>query len=80
MVFVRLGRILAWALIILGSIRAGLGALVAFGTSDLASYQAATRRYIGSGTTGEAIDQGLMWVAAGIVVGLLVPIADRNEG
>jgi hypothetical protein len=75
MVFVRLGRLLAWALTILGSMRIA-GALFD-AVASLASYQPATRRYIG--LTGEIIEQGLMYVAAGIVVGLLVHIADRTE-
>ena len=77
MIFVWLGRALAWVLLLLGAARAGIGFLIA-SIPDQATYEAATRRYIGSGTTGEAIDQGLLWVAAGIVVGLLARIAARQ--
>ncbi|MEL6104348.1 MAG: hypothetical protein AAFR68_23995, partial [Pseudomonadota bacterium] len=63
MIFVWLGRALAWGLLLLGAARVGVGFYIANSFSDQAAYEAATRRYIGSGTTGEAIDQGLLWIA-----------------
>lgn len=78
MTFVRLGRVLAWALLLIGAMRVGVGFFVATAFSDPATYAAATRRYIGSGTTGDAIDQGLVVFAAGIVVGLLTHIAAKK--
>jgi hypothetical protein len=68
MIFIWLGRWLAWASLILGSMRATGGV-----------FDIATGRY-GPGTGTAAIDQGLTYIAVGIVIGLLVQIADRTEG
>jgi hypothetical protein len=37
--------------------------------------QKAAQRYLGSATTGEAIDQGLMLVVFGIAIGILTDIS-----
>lgn len=80
MIFVKLGKLLAWTLLVLGIFRAGTAWYVAFALhDDPVALAAATSRYIGSGTPGQAADQGLMWVAMGIVVGLLVHIAEREQ-
>ncbi|WP_136634765.1 hypothetical protein [Pseudooceanicola onchidii] len=71
MIFVWLSRILAAALIALGAIKVGLGLYVARTFTAPADYEAATRRYIGSGTTGDAIDQGIVFCGLGIALGLL---------
>ena len=78
MIFVKLGNLLAWTLLILGIVRAGIGWFVAFTFTDPTEFAAAQARYIGSGTTGQAVEQGLMWAAIGIVIGLLVRIAERE--
>ena len=79
MIFVKLGNLLAWTLLILGIVRAGTGWFVAFTFTNPTELAAAQARYIGPGTTGQAVDQGLMWAAMGIVVGLLVRIAERES-
>lgn len=73
--FVWLGRIAAWGLVIFGALRVAMGLWVATAFEDQATFEAATARYIGSGTTGDAIDRGVMMIGAGILFGLLAKIA-----
>lgn len=73
-----LGRLLAWALITLGSLRVAIGFYVASLYDDQAAYQAAASRYLGSAGSGEAIDQGLIAIGVGIGFGLLARIARRS--
>ncbi|MEK1890738.1 MAG: hypothetical protein AAAB35_24880 [Phyllobacterium sp.] len=70
MFFTKLGRIIAWLLVILGGIRASLGFVIAFGGN-----QAMAQRYLGSGTTGEAIDKGLLFILLGVAVGMIAEIS-----
>ncbi|MGQ4274968.1 hypothetical protein [Terrihabitans sp. B22-R8] len=70
MFFTSIGRVLAYILFALGAMRTGMGLYVAInGTA------ADVQRYIGSGTTGEAIDQGLMYLMAGVVLGVITEIS-----
>ena len=72
---VSLARLIAWGLILFGLFRVAAGFYVATYFVDQPSYEAATARYIGSGTTGEAIDQGLVLIAIGVGIGVLARIA-----
>lgn len=76
---VLLGKLLAWALLAFGSLRVAMGFYVANAFSEQEAWEAANARYLGSSTSGEAFDQGLMFVAAGIVVGLLVRLAAKRD-
>ena len=76
--FLKLGRFISWALIILGSARAFVGFYVAYFFEDPAAYEWATARYLGSSTSGEAIDRGLIMIALGVFFGLLVRIAKKR--
>ena len=78
-IFVWLGTVLAWPLLLVGAMRFGVGVLVATAFSDPVAYADAIRRCLGSGTTGEAIDQGLVLFAACIVIGLLTRAAAKKE-
>ena len=78
MFFIRLGSFVAWALVVLGSIRVLFGLLIAFGTSA-ADKAVAERNILGSSTSGEAIDQGLIALVAGVVIGLLVRITTNTN-
>lgn len=73
-----MGNIIAWAMVVLGGLRVGIGFYVAKTFTDPEAYAAATARYIGSKTSGEAIDQGLVWIAVGIAFGLLARIAGKR--
>lgn len=75
MFFIKAGSIIAWLLVVAGLMRVVMGFIIA--SSD--NYVAATKRYLGSGTTGEAIDKGFMWLVVGVVIGLLVQIAKNRE-
>ena len=68
-----LGNVVAWLALIFGVMRAGMGFFVASG-DDAQSRAFMTARYLGSTTSGEAIDQGLMVALFGLVLGILVKI------
>ena len=70
MFFTKLGRVIAWLLVIVGSLRVAQGFAIAFTTG-----QAMAPRYLGSKTTGEAIDAGLLYILIGVVVGIVAEIS-----
>ena len=74
-----LGKLIAWTMVLFGCVRIGMGWWVATSFIEPDAYAAATARYIGSGTTGDAIDRGLVWILVGVVVGLLAHIAGRRH-
>ena len=74
MFFVKLGTIVASILVFIGALRAGIGFLVAYGSSTEQS-TAIAQRYLATASTGEAIDRGLWMFLTGVVVGLLSTIA-----
>ena len=61
----------------LGLLRVGMGLLVASGTADMESNQAAARRYLAAATSGEAINEGLMYIVFGVSLGVLCQIAAK---
>ena len=70
MFFTSAGRFIAWLAIMFGAARIALALFVIqMGDPDLVS------RYIGSGATGQAIDQGLYILIFGIVIGVLTDIS-----
>ncbi len=66
MFFAKLSRIIAYLLLVAGSLRLLLGVI---GASSV-DHQAFARRYLGTTTTGEAIDGSLKLIAIGIVFGI----------
>ena len=75
MFFTKAGRVIAWLALILGIAQIAMGLIVAqSGDPSLAS------RYLGSGTPGHAIDQGLYVLIVGIVVGVLTEISGSLAG
>ncbi len=76
---VLLGKLTAWALIIGGLLRAAMGFFIARYFVEREAYEAATARYLGSTTSGEAIDQGLIAIAIGVAFGLLAHIASKSS-
>ncbi len=56
-----MGSVIAWILVAVSSIRLAMGFYVAFGF-DGDNYIAASKRYLGSTSSGAAIDQGIMWL------------------
>ena len=69
MFFTKAGRVIAWLAVAFGGLRIALGFGLAGGNP------AAAQRYLGSATTGDAIDQGLMLVVFGIAIGILTDIS-----
>lgn len=70
MFFTRVGLIIAWLLVILGIARAAMGFYLAN-----ASDPALISRYLGSHTTGEAIDRGILYVLMGVSIGIVAEIS-----
>ena len=79
MIFVWIGRLFASALILFGLLRIAMGYYVASGFPDQHDYEAASRRYLGSGTSGEAIDQGLTYLALGLAAAFLVRLIAKRR-
>jgi hypothetical protein len=71
-IFTRIGSVIAWVLVALGAFRTALGFLLAFGADDS---EAAARALLAAANTGEAINEGMLAILAGVVVGVLVEIS-----
>lgn len=84
MIVFRLIKLLAFLGILFGILRAAMGVYVAsqFDTPEARLW--ATARYLGTKTSGEVIDQGIMWALAALVtwmiakIGLHVMAIDRR--
>lgn len=74
MIFTRAGRVLAWLLAAFGTLHAALGFIIA-SMDDPAEQSRAALEYLGRGTTGEAIDQGLYVAFIGVALGILAEIS-----
>ncbi|MER9221925.1 hypothetical protein NKI48_23850 [Mesorhizobium sp. M0644] len=70
MFFTKLGRVIAWVLVILSGFRVVAAVSFAFTTG-----QNMAPRYFGSKTTGEVIDQGLLYLLIGVAVGIVAEIS-----
>jgi hypothetical protein len=73
LMFLRLGSIIAWLALIFGALRLGAGLYVA-SVDDPEARAGLAARYLGSASSSEAIDQGLMVTVFGVVLGILVKI------
>ena len=76
MLFTRLGWIAAWILLVSGVASFAIGLIVA-SIADEQQRALATQRYLGTGTSGDAIEQGLLGVGLAIALGMLCEIS-RN--
>jgi hypothetical protein len=77
MFYIKAGALLAGAMTILGFLKFLMGVWVAL-QFEGDQMVAASKRYLGTVDSGEAIDRGLQMFAAGIVIGLLVHIAKNR--
>lgn len=77
MFFVRIGKVIAHLMFWLGLLRVGMGSLVAFGTADMESNHAASSRYLAAATSGEAINEGMIYVLLAVTLGVLCQIAAK---
>jgi len=73
MFFTRLGTILAWLALFFGALRVALGIVIASTAEGVGPVF--SPRYLGSKSTGEAIDQGLMMVVFAVSLGIIVEIS-----
>lgn len=71
MIFTKAGRVISVIAVIFGMLRIVLG-ISAANSSDPNAFAA---RYIGSVTSGEAIDQGIEYLLFGVVLGVLTDIS-----
>lgn len=74
---VKLGAIVAWILVVYGVLRFSVGFYVAYFFVSDEDYVWATKRYIGTASSGEAMDQGVLVFVVGLVIGLIVKIAKK---
>jgi hypothetical protein len=78
LMFLHLGSLVAWLALIFGTLRVGAGFFVA-SFDGAEARAAAAARYLGSATSGEAIERGLAVLVFGVVLGVLVEIG-RSVG
>lgn len=70
MFFTKLGLVIAWLLVIVSGFRVVLALAIATTTG-----QNVSPRYLGSSSTGEAIDQGMLCFLIGVAVGIVAEIS-----
>ncbi|MFA6155057.1 hypothetical protein [Mesorhizobium sp.] len=70
MFFTKFGLVIAWLLLTVGTFRVGTAFYIAYTMqTNMAP------RYLGSKTTGEVIDAGLLYILIGVALGVLVEIS-----
>ena len=75
MFFTRVGQVVAWLTFVLGTFQVFLGFVGAATVDTVQGRAEFARRYLGSNTTGSAIDNGQMLLVVGIALGILVEIS-----
>lgn len=69
--FTRLGMVLAWLALVLGAMRLGPGLVVAWSDTP----PSAAVKLMGSGTSGHAIDQGILMILLAVTLGTLTEVS-----
>lgn len=77
MFFTRIGKFIAHLLFWMALIRVGMGFLLAFGTPDMENNRAAARSLLGTATTGEAINEGMLGILVAVALGILCEISAK---
>ncbi|MFN3686945.1 hypothetical protein [Salinarimonas sp.] len=77
--FVRLGLIVAWLMLIFGVLRLGTGLFVA-SYDDPAARAAAAVQYLGTDSSGQSIDKAIITIILAIALGVLVEIGQAATG
>ena len=79
MIFTRLGAIIAYIGLGMGILRVAMGIFIATMFDDANSYAAASKRYLGSASTGEAIDTGVFYIVVSVALGVLCEISKNRK-
>lgn len=79
MFFTTIGRVLAHLGFWLGTLRVGMGLFLAFGTPDMENNRAAAQRYLGTATSVEAINEGMVAILVSVALGVLCDISARKN-
>lgn len=79
MIFTRLGTIIAYVGLGLGILRVAMGFFIATVFNDADSYVAASKRYLGSASTGEAIDSGVFYIVVSVALGVVCEISKSRK-
>lgn len=78
MFFTRIGKIIAHLIFWFGLMRVAVALTIAFGTSDMESNAAFSRRYLSTATSGEALSNTLfLCIAAAVALGVLCEISAK---
>ena len=56
-----------------------MGFLGAFGSADIESNRAFASRYLSAATTGEAINEGMMYILLAVALGVLCEISSKRN-
>ena len=75
MFFTKIGTLLAYIGMVLGVLRVASGIFIASGALSNEINISAAKRYLGTSTTGEAIDGGLVLIALSVALGILCEIS-----
>lgn len=75
MFFTRLGTLVAWLALLLAVARIGVAVFILWGTRDAEVAASWTARYLGTKSTGQAIDQAGTVIAFAIILGILTEIS-----
>jgi len=79
MFFTRLGTLIAYIGLVMGILRAAMGINILLMFDDITSYTAATKRYLGSTSPGEAIDKGAVCILVSVALGILCEISKSRK-
>ncbi|MCM5558470.1 hypothetical protein [Pleomorphomonas sp. JP5] len=79
MFFTRVGKVIAYLGLALGFLRCAMGVFVGYASPDMESRVALSRRYFGSFTSGQAIDQGMKFIVIAVALGVLCEISARKS-
>ncbi len=80
MFFTRIGRILAHLIFWSSALRLAIAFGIAFLTPDMESNTFASRRYLAAATSGEAINEAVIYLLLGIALGVLCEISSKRIG
>ncbi len=75
MFFTRIGLLFAYLGFGWGILRVGLGFFGAYGTESMADNIAFANRYLAASSTGEALNEGFLYIGVSVALGILCEIS-----